>query len=364
MKPRIIISGSESDADMYYATGILIPDDFIYLETDDRRVIYVSDLEFSRALEESKVDEVFNTFSKPEKYASVLSWIVAENKIKEITVPENFPIKYAEALSKLGVRIKITEGAFFEGRVVKQEEEIAKIKATQKINEKAMRAAIEVLKQSQIRKDKKLVFSGRIVTSEFLKEFIEIEFVRGGCKSEDDIVSCGLDTSQPHNGGSGPIFANQPIIIDIYPKSTRTRYFADMTRTVIRGKASPDIKDIYDTVLEGQKLAISDVRAGMRISDLHGRVNTYFESRGYKTVLGSRSPEGFIHNLGHGLGLEIHEEPFLSPYNKGKLKEGNVITIEPGLYYPGIGGVRIEDTVLVGKDGCENLTKMPKKLEI
>ena len=364
MESRLIIANSESDADMYYAAGMMIPDDFIYLETDDRRMIYVSDLEFSRALEESKVGEVFNTFSKPARYPSVLSWIVKENNIKEVEVPENFPLRYAEVLRKLRVRVKVKRGAFFEGRIAKQEDEIEYIRQTQKTNEKAMRAAIGVLKKSQIRKDKKLSFSGRILTSEFLKEFIEIEFVRGGCKSENDIVSCGLDTSQPHNGGSGPLFANQPIIIDIYPKSSHTRYFADMTRTVVRGKASPEIRKIYDTVLAGQKMAIKDTKAGTGISGLYKKVNTYFESCGYKTVLGSRSPEGFIHNLGHGLGLEIHEEPFLSPYSEGKLEAGNVITIEPGLYYPGIGGVRIEDIVLVKDGGCENLTKMPKNLEI
>lgn len=364
MKPKLIIASSERNADMYYATSILIPDDFIYLEISGKKIIYVSDLEFSRALQEATVDEVINTFSCPARYKSVLSWIVAENKIKEVVVPENFPIKYAESLRKLKVKIEVKYGAFFEARTVKDADEIKNIKATQKTNEKAMRSAIEVIKKSKTRKDKKLEYQGRILTSELLKEFIEIEFVKGGCKSDDDIVSCGKETSQPHNMGNGPLYANQPIIIDIYPRSVRNRYFADMTRTVVRGKASPEIKKIYDTVLQGQKLAIKNVRAGVEASSIYNVVIDHFEKSGYKTELGSRNPQGFIHRLGHGVGLEIHESPSLGPKDNQKLQLGNVVTIEPGLYYPGIGGVRIEDMILVKENGCENLTKFPKVLEI
>jgi len=343
---------------------MLIPDEFVYLETEIGRKIYVSDLEFSRALQEAKVDEVLNIFSYPKKYKSALAWIIAENNVKEVVVPDYFPIKYADALRKMKVKIEIKSGAFFEERAVKQDDDIAHILATQKVNEKAMRAAIEVIKKSKIRKDNKLAYGSKILTSEFLKEFIEMEFVRGGCKSEDDIVSCGMNTSQPHNAGSGPIFAHQPIIIDIYPKSFKNRYYADMTRTVVKGKASPEIKKIYNTVLRGQKLAIENVKAGIEIRSLYGKVTDCFEKAGYKTELGSQSPEGFIHNLGHGVGLEIHERPFLGPKSEDSLQIGNVITIEPGLYYPGIGGVRIEDMVVVKEDGRDNLTKMPKVLEI
>jgi Xaa-Pro aminopeptidase len=191
-----------------------------------------------------------------------------------------------------------------------------------------------------------------------------MEFVKGGCRSENEIVSSGKNTSQPHNMGKGPVYANQPIIIDIYPSSVRNRYFADMTRTVVKGKASPEIKKLYNTVLEGQKLAIKNVKAGVGINSLYKSVIDYFEESGYRTELGTRNPQGFIHGLGHGVGLEIHESPSLKLRNNQKLEAGNVVTIEPGLYYPNIGGVRIEDMVLVKGNGYENLTKFPKVLEI
>lgn len=364
MKPRLLIASSETDADMYYATRILIPDEFIFLETEAGKKIYVSDLEFSRALSEARVDEVNNISARPSKYKDVLSWIIAENNLREASVPERFPLAYAEALRQKKVKLEIKRGSFFERRGIKEEEEVKEIRATQRTNEKAMRAAIEAIRKSAIRSDKKLFLGGRILTSEFLKELIEIEFVRGGCKSEDDIVSCAARTSQPHNSGSGPLLANQPIIIDIYPRSFRSRYYADMTRTVVKGKASPEIRKMYAAVLQGQKMAIKEARAGIEARWLFDQVKGYFEQQGYMTRSGSRSPEGFIHNLGHGIGLEIHEPPFLGPANAAKLRAGNVVTIEPGLYYPGIGGVRIEDMVLIKKDGCENLTRIPKTLEL
>lgn len=364
METKLIIASSETDADMYYATHILITDDFVYLEMNGKKIIYVSSMEYSRVMEEAQVDEIINTQNRPPKFKSNLSWIVTENKIKKITVPGNFPIKYALELEKLGVKIKVSSGSFFKERTVKNEEEIRNIRFTQKINDGAMQNAIEVIKESSIRKDLKLEYRGKILTSEFLKEIVEISFLRGGCKSEDDIVSSGEDSAQPHNFGSGVIFAHQPIIIDLYPRNVKNRYYADMTRTVVKGKASPEIKKIYDTVLKGQKLAIQNVKAGIEISSLEKSVREYFGKAGYETESSNASPQGFIHNLGHGVGLNVHELPSVNIWNKQKLEAGSVITIEPGLYYPGIGGVRIEDMVLVTEEGCKNLTKSPKILEI
>lgn len=364
MKPRLIIASSERDADMYYATRILIPDDFIFLEIGGKKIIYVSDLEYSRACMQAQVDEVVNIFSRPAKYKSTLAWIAAGNNLREVMVPENFPIVHAEALRKLKVKIEVKPGMFFEERSVKNGEEIRAIRTTQRVNEKAMQSALAVVKKSRIKKDGKLKYGTKILTSEFLKEVIGIEFLKGGCKSHDDIVSCGKDTAQPHNEGNGPLYANRPIIIDIYPKSSKSQYFADMTRTVVKGKASEEVKKLYRTVLEGQKLAIKDVEAGVTINSVDGKVREFFEESGYKTEFGAKNPQGFIHNLGHGVGLEIHEHPFLGPKNGQKLEAGNVITVEPGLYYPELGGVRIEDMVLVKETGCENLTKFPKILEI
>ena len=193
-----------------------------------------------------------------------------------------------------------------------------------------------------------------------------MELLKGGCQSEFNIVSCGKDSADPHQGGRGPLFAHQPIVIDIFPKSKTNDgcYFADTTRTVVRGNASSEIKKIYKAVLQAQKLGISKVKPGIKASVVHDSVQDYFEEHNFITEEKNGKMQGFIHSTGHGVGLEIHELPGITANSKDVLKVGNILTVEPGLYYPGIGGVRIEDLLLVTKDSCENLTKLPKVLEI
>ena len=368
MIPKLIISDSEKNSNMFYATGMLVPDDFVYLKNNEKRIIYIDDLEFNRAEKEAEVDKVVN-YSEYVKgidrdsFGDMLINILRDNKIKEVQVPGNFKMKYAEILLNNKIKIEVCE-PFFKERELKNKNEIEKIIEVQRVNEKALQEAINIIKKSKIRKDKKLSFQNKILTSEFVKEIIDIEFLKGGCFSESNIVSCGKDGSDPHNFGSGPLFANQLIVIDIFPRSKTTKYFADMTRTIVKGKASLEMKKMYNTVLGAQKLALGKIRNGVRADSIHKKVQNYFESKGFKTEEKDGKIQGFFHGTGHGVGLDIHETPSISLGNKKKLKAGNVVTVEPGLYYPEIGGVRIEDLVVVTKTGCKNLTKFPKFLEI
>ncbi len=369
MVSKLIIADSEHDSNMFYAAGILIPDDFVYLEKNGKKTIYVSDLEFNRAKKEARVDNVIN-FSRYGKginrntFSGILNIILKENKIKKVLVPENFKMKYAEILTKNKIKIEVKQGIFFGSRMVKNSAEINKIAAVQKVNEKAMSAAIAVIKKSKIGKDGMLEFQGKFLTSEFIKEIIHLEFLKGGCFTEHSVVSCGNETADPHCYGKGLLFANQPIIIDIFPRSSQNRYFSDMTRTVVKGKASLEIKKIFQAVLKAQKIAISKIKPGIKTSSVHKAAQDYFNQQGFATQEKDGNVEGFIHGTGHGVGLDIHEAPSLSAGDETILKPGNIVTVEPGLYYPGIGGVRIEDLVAVTKNGCENLTNFPKVLEI
>ena len=368
MTPKLIIADSEKDANMFYATGMLIPDDFIYLEKNGKKIIFVDDLEYNRAKKEAKVDEVINYSEyavgiNRDSFGSILINILKDNRIKKVAVPGNFKMKYAEILLNNKIEIEVVE-SFFKKRELKNEDEIKKIAEVQRVNEKALKEAINIIKKSKIRKDKKLSYQNKILTSEFIKQIIDIEFLKGGCFSESNIVSCGKDGADPHNFGSGSLFANQLIVIDIFPRSKTTKYFADMTRTVIKGKASSEMKKMYDAVLGAQKLALSKIKTGVRADLVHKKVQDYFKNKGFKTGEKDGKIQGFFHGTGHGVGIDIHETPNISTGNKKKLKVGNVVTIEPGLYYPEIGGVRIEDLVVVTKNGCKNFTKFPKFLEI
>lgn len=365
---KLIISDSVKDSNMFYATGILVPDDFIYLEKDDMKILCVDSLEFNRAQKESNIDKVINYLDYNKKadknhLAEVLIKILNKNKIKKVLVPENFKMKYAEILLANKIKIEI-KNPFFPERTLKKQTEIDKITEVQKVNEEALKKAINIIQKSKIRKDKKLNYLNKVLTSEFIKEILNIGFLRGNCSAEMNIVSCGRDTADPHQAGKGPIFANQPIIIDIFPRSQTDKYFSDMTRTIVRGKAAPEIKKMYQAVLEAQESAISHIKHNVKCNEIHKIVENIFLTRGFKTNQQGKNIQGFIHGTGHGVGLDIHELPFINANSNNALEKGNIVTVEPGLYYPKIGGVRIEDMVLVTKNGCKNLTKFPKILEI
>jgi len=178
------------------------------------------------------------------------------------------------------------------------------------------------------------------------------------------IVAGGRQACDPHERGHGPLRAHEPIVMDIFPRSQKTGYFGDITRTVVRGHASEAVRKLYDTVYAGQKIAFEKIRAKVKTADVHKAVQKFFVQQGYKTGRRDGRMEGFFHGTGHGLGLEIHETPRLNATSTEILRPGHVVTVEPGLYYPGIGGVRLEDVALVTAQGAKNLTRFEKALEI
>jgi Xaa-Pro aminopeptidase len=193
---------------------------------------------------------------------------------------------------------------------------------------------------------------------------IDIAIIQAGGIAAHTIVACGKQGCDPHERGFGVLKANQPIIIDVFPRSQKTGYFGDITRTVVKGKASDTIKKMYQTVAHGQEIGFRKLRHNVSGAAVHKEILDYFESEGFKTGKIKGRMQGFFHGTGHGLGLEIHEPPRVSPSSTDLMKTGHVVTVEPGLYYPAIGGVRLEDVAFITKDGVRNLTKFEKVLEI
>ena len=157
--------------------------------------------------------------------------------------------------------------------------------------------------------------------------------------------------------------AHQTIILDIFPRDTKTGYWGDITRTVVRGRASEKVKDIYATIAKAQDIAFEKLRPGINGREVHDAICTLFKQRGFKTGRKNGRMQGFFHGTGHGLGLDIHESPRVSAVD-ATMKAGFVVTVEPGLYYPGVGGVRLEDVAVIGARGTKNLTRFPKFLEV
>jgi Xaa-Pro aminopeptidase len=370
----LMVADSERDANMLYATGLFVPDPFIYLRASGRPLVVMSDLEIDRARAQAPHCRVASLGQYRQKLraqgilrpglAHVVRQILREKGIRRVTVPDNFPLGLATDLEKLGVPVKARPGNFFPEREIKSAAEVRKISAALVMAEVGMAEGMQVLHTAKIGRDRKLLYHNVPLTSEKLRAVIDCAILQACGLAANTIVAGGRQACDPHERGFGPLRAHEPIVIDIFPRSQKTGYFGDITRTVVRGRASEAVRRLYDTVYQGQKIAFRKFRANLPTGDAHRAVQEFFEQQGYKTRRRHGRMEGFFHGTGHGLGLEIHESPRVGANSTGKLQAGHVVTVEPGLYYPEIGGVRLEDVALVTNTGARNLTRFEKVLEI
>src|SRR6266567_2729551 len=368
---RLIVAASDADPDMLYATKFWAPDPFIFLEQNGKRALVLSDLEIDRGRKQADADE-FVMFSKLEReaqgksrktppYEKVLVHFLKKRGVRSAIVPANFPLRYAEELAASKIRVRATDGFFWPEREAKSEKEIKMMGRALRITERGLKRAIEILKASKAGAGKRLRWNGKTLTSEILRAEIDSTILRAGGIPAGTIVAGGDQACDPHERGFGPLYADSLIILDVFPRDAKTGYFGDMTRTVLRGRASDAQRKLWNTVKAGQALALKKVKAGVDGMAIHKAIQEFFASRGFPTGIRKGRRVGFFHGTGHGLGLEIHEHPRLQ---KVTLKDRQVLTVEPGLYYPEVGGARQEDVVVVTKSGCRVLSRFPKRLEI
>lgn len=370
----LLIAASEHDADMLYVSGMFVPDPFIAIGIKGEWHGLFSPLEVDRATKQSSFDHVHLDSPWKEKgrengwlagLTAVAAAFLKERKISKIRVPGHFPLGYAEQLRSWGFQVEAAKDTLFESRIIKSETEIRHLAKAEKLTRNAMRQAEQFLAACTIGNDSLLRHadvSGK-VKSKHLRSVIETYLIQHGAMPAHTIVACGRQSADPHNIGSGYLRAHQPIIIDIFPRLLSSGYWGDMTRTYVKGRASREVKKLYQTVKEGQDIGLDMVADGVVTSSIHKAITTHFDHCGFKTGVVRGKQCGFFHGTGHGVGLEIHEAPRVSTADD-TLKSGHVITIEPGLYYPHLGGVRIEDMVVVSKNGHTNLTNHRRKLEI
>ncbi|MBI4593145.1 MAG: aminopeptidase P family protein, partial [Candidatus Rokubacteria bacterium] len=355
----LIIATSEVDANLYYACRFLAPDPFVFLRAGGRRIVVMSDLEIDRARAQARVDDVLPFAQYESKarqrwprptVADVVAVLLEDLGIGRVTVPATFPLEPADRLRERGVTVTARPEPFFPERLTKSPEEIATIAEAQRHTEAALAAALDVLRESEIRED--LVYwRGRPLTSEDLKAVVNVSLMERECVAQHTIIAGGADGADPHHEGAGPIRAHQSIVLDIFPRSSRTRYFADMTRTVVKGRASSALRRMYDAVLAAQRRGIELIGDGASGPAIHAEVTHTLERHGFETGVVNGRNQGFFHGTGHGVGLDIHEPPRINKHD-ARLETGQVVTVEPGLYYPEWGAVRIEDMVVVEAGGC------------
>jgi Xaa-Pro aminopeptidase len=357
LPPPLLYADTERSADALYFGKVDVPDPFVAFGHAGRKHAIVSALEFGRVKRTSGFDVVHPL----EKFmarararwserrpgpAEVIFLAAGDLGIREFTVPEDFPAGIYARLRDLGLKLTISSGPLFPEREIKAAREAEAIREGNRCSALGFAAAEKILRSSTVR-GRRLVHRGRTVTSEMLKFAIESACLEAGAVSANTIVAGGDQACDPHDRGSGPLRPHELIIVDIFPRVTATGYYGDMTRTFLRGKASDAQRSLVAAVRAAQLAAIKGIRAGVNGRDVHRRCIEVFDARGFRTEHGPKGSVGFFHGTGHGLGLAVHEAPRMSPTVDCTLRRGTVVTVEPGLYYPGLGGARVEDVVQV-----------------
>jgi Xaa-Pro aminopeptidase len=378
----LVIGAPEHDADAYHLSGFLAPDAVICLRVAGKRYLAVSSLEYGRAAKEAPVDELLSyeeleimklsreLKSGAKAYAAAIANLLERLGAMDspIAVPPHFGVVYADELRARGVTLT-PDRVLFEGlRRAKSEAEISNIEKTQAAVEAACAHAVAILEESEVGWDDALIWRGEPLTSELLRSEIDVELLRRGCAADGTIAAGGPQGADPHERGHGPLKAGESVILDIFPVDLSTRYYSDMTRTFVKGEPKEGLQEMYDAVLESQEAALSMIKSGVNGKEVHRKVADVLHEAGYKTNVHDQEPgkpltEGFFHGTGHGVGLEIHEAPRVSLADD-ELIPGDVVSVEPGVYDPNTGGVRIEDLVVVTEDGCRNLTSFPKRFRV
>jgi Xaa-Pro aminopeptidase len=376
--PDVLIYGDTiRSPELRHEVPLPIADAFLYAEKGDRRIAVIHSLEIPRvredapeveilALEELGSDELFSQGLQGWEVMLELAVRACRNLgIERATVPESFPVGHADHLRANGIELVVDRDLFDNRRRAKNETEIAGIRKAQKACEAALDAARELLRRAQPN-GAGLEVDGEPLTCERLKRVIEDVFADHDVEGSEMIVSHGPQTAVGHNMGSGQIAADEPIVFDLFPRDKATGCYADMTRTYVVGEPSDEVKEWHRLVMEALETSTAAVKPGVNGRELFEGVCEIFHDAGYKTQLhkepGEVLEDGFFHGLGHGVGLEVHELPSMGRIGHD-LIPGDVVTVEPGLYKSGHGGLRLEDLVLVTTDGHEVLTDYPYDLE-
>ena len=334
----------------------------------------MSDLEFDRAKKEAPHCEILS-LSKIQSilrrqdvrypgWGEVAAWMLKKYRIQSVQVPEAFPLQMARVIGEHCPNLILNPAEVFPERLIKTPKEIRHLQEALRMTEIGLEIAVRTLKQSKINTKKILTFQGKPLTSEKLRAVIHTAICQEGGLASNTIVAGGNQACDPHNRGSGILKAHEAIILDIFPRSETTGFFGDMTRTVVRGMASDGIKKQYAAVDQAQQHAIDMIREGVSGRAVHDEVEGVFRKLDFPTRRIKGQMSGFYHGTGHGLGLEIHEWPRMGKTSTDTLVSGNVMTVEPGLYYYGIGGVRLEDVIVVRSGKARVLTSFEKVLEI
>jgi Xaa-Pro aminopeptidase len=371
----LIFADTIRSPELRHEVPVAVPDPFLYYERNGSKLALLSSFEVDRLrevgieahpYEEFGWDDLVATGMPREEADLELSLRAAKEwRVSSAAVPSTFPLELADRLRGTGVELTVDRDLFVQRRRVKTKEELAGIKRAQKGADEAMAAARELFRRAEPQNGSVLL-DGQPLTCERVKHEILRVFGEHGLAADEFIVSHGPQSAVGHDLGSGEIRPDESIVIDLWPRDRESMCYADMTRTFVIGEVSDELREYHRLVYDALQRSFESVKAGVAGRDVFTEVCELFQDAGYPTQLSKQPGEvlssGFYHGLGHGVGLEVHEQPWLGRA-PGSLVAGDVVTLEPGLYRHGYGGCRLEDLALVTEDGCENLTDFPYDLQ-
>jgi Xaa-Pro aminopeptidase len=372
--PDVLIYGDTMRSpELRHEIPVSVPDPFLYAEANGVRYLAVNSMEGPRLrdlgievhlLDEFGLDELRTSGrSAAEIQGELTLRAVRSFGIERAAVPPTFPLETADLLRSAGIELTPERDLFDNRRRVKNSAELAGMRRAQAAAEAGMGAARDLLRGASPSSGGVLELDGEPLTSEHVRSAVAQVFVEHGTTADEFIVSHGAQTAIGHDMGSGTLLAGETIVIDLWPRDNESACYADMTRTFVVGEIPEEIAEWHRLVKEALDRAHSELRPGVAGRALFAGTCDIFEAAGYLTqrtkVPDEPLEDGFFHSLGHGVGLEVHEEPGLGMTSQKELVAGDVVTLEPGLYRQGVGGVRLEDLLLITEDGAENLTDFP-----
>ncbi|MBT3279715.1 MAG: aminopeptidase P family protein [Phycisphaerales bacterium] len=372
--PRMIAGVSLENHSLFYQLQFTMCDSAVFFEMPDgERVAMVRDLEVDQARRFAQVDRAFCPASYPPEggppadrdLGMALSAVefLRRNGWDRVAADRSLGLLYVDTLQRAGITVELDSDWPGALRRMKSEEEIKHIAASQSAAESAMALACEMVANASVTFDGTLEVDHGILTAECLKRVINTHLTSMGYHNAESIVAPGPQGAVGHHHGDGAIRTGTSVIIDIFPQSMTTRYYADCTRTVCHGEIPEELQTMHDAVVAAKAAGIAAVHPGVTGDAVHAAVCAEIESFGFRVdTAGSDEVGCFTHGTGHGVGLEVHEVPLLSK-GQGELRAGDVVTIEPGIYRKGFGGVRLEDIVVVTENGCCNLNSLREDLE-
>ncbi len=381
-RPAVVMAGiPATNLALYHRVRFMVGDPAAYAELPGfdgswTRIFIVRDIELDRARRHAVADAVHCpadftpagglSGDRETATAQALAECLFRAGVTHASVDRSLPFSFAHHMIERGIELTYDPALGVAARRSKDESEIAHLREAQAFTERVMRMACETIARADADADGVLHHAGKVLTSERVRTMIDLFCMEhGALNTHGSIVASGPVGADCHHRGEGPLRTGQPVIVDIFPMIKATHYHGDCTRTVVHGHIPPAVAAMHAAVVEAKDAAEAAVRPGVTGESVHLAAIGVIERHGYASGLPAHDADpsftSMVHGTGHGIGLEVHEPPLLD--RKGPpLVLGDALTIEPGLYCKAIGGVRIEDMVIVTADGCDNLNTLPTGL--